>query len=87
MNEHAVISADLERSLSDSFKERCGFDIAHRTAYLGNDNVCCAVLADAVKPFLDLVCDVRNDLHRAAEIISASFLVEHRPVDFTRCDI
>ena len=36
--------------------------------------------ADAL---LDLVGDVRDDLHRATEVVTAPFGVDHRPVDRT----
>ena len=37
-----------------------------------------ATVADAV---LDLVGDVRDDLHRAAEVVAAALLLDHRQVD------
>ena len=41
------------------------------------------MLADVIYEILYLVCDMRYDLDRGAEIFPPAFLVKHVPVDFT----
>ena len=81
MDEQAVFAADLQRNLAHGFNEGLGFDVADRAADLSNDHVGARLLAHAVYEILDLVCDVRNDLHRGTQIFAAALLVEHVPVN------
>ena len=83
MDIDSVLSADLCAYLSDSLEEGGGLDIAHSTAYLGDNDVGVAFLAYTIYLVLDLVCDVGNYLNGAAEVISSSFLVEDSPVDLS----
>ncbi len=64
MDKQAVLSSDFERDLTNRFQKRLRFDIADRSADLGNDHVRISLLSHAVNKILDLVRDVRNDLHR-----------------------
>ena len=74
-----VLAADVLAELADRFEERQALDVADRAADLDEHDVGVAArLADAV---LDLVGDVRNHLHGAAEIIAAALLLDHRHVD------
>ena len=63
MNEKTVFLADLKRYLSDSLKERLTLNITDRTADLGDNYVCICLFAYSVNKFLDLVCDMRNNLN------------------------
>ena len=76
----AVLLADVERELADGLQERLALDVADRAADLGDHHVDVGVgqLADAA---LDLVGDVRNDLHGLAQELAAPLLVDHRQVD------
>ena len=75
MDEQAVFSSDLKRNLPYRFDKRLGFDISDCSADFGNYNIGACFSSDAVDKFLDLVCDMRNDLNRRAEIFSAALLV------------
>jgi len=65
--------------LADRFQERQRLDVAHGAADLDQAHVeAFGGLDDAA---LDLVGDVRDHLHGAAEIIAAAFLADHVVVD------
>ena len=81
MDEKRVVLADFERELADGLEERQALDVAGRAADLGDDHVAFLELADLPDALLDLVGDVRDDLHRLAEIIAAPFLGQHRLVN------
>ena len=75
-----VLAPDLVAELPDRFEERQDLDVADRAADLGDHDVD-VVGGERVDPRLDLVGDVRDDLHRLAEVLAAAFLGEHRLVD------
>ena len=83
----AVAPARLHRDLADRLDEGLAFDVADGAADLGDDDVRAALLADAVDEGLDLARDVRDDLHRLAEIFAVALLVEHVPVHFARREV
>ena len=87
MDKNTVIPSYLKRRLPDSLEEWCGLNISYGAAYLGYDDVGVTALADAVKPFLYLVGDMWNDLDRASEIVSPSFLIQYCPVYLSGSDI
>ena len=37
-----------------------------------------------IKPALDLICDMRNDLHRSAAVIAPALFIQNGPVYFAR---
>ena len=80
MDEQAVAAADLGRHLTDGFEEGLGLDIARGAADLGDDHVRRGLFADRVDEGLDLVGDVRDDLHSLAQVFACALLVEHVPV-------
>ena len=67
--------------LAYGLQEGLGLDVAHRAAYFRYHHVRARLGAQAVDEFLDLVRDVGDDLHRAAEIFPPPLLVQHVPVD------
>ena len=72
---HHVVVAELHAHLAYRLQERQRFDVAHGTADLHQGNVGIArAQQDAA---FDLVGDVRNHLHRGAEIITAPFFADH----------
>ena len=79
----SILSAHLCAYLSDSLKKGGGLDIAHSTAYLGDNDVGVAFLAYTIYLVLYLVCDVGDNLNGAAKVISSSFLIENGPVDLS----
>ena len=67
-----VVAPELDAELANGFQERQRFDVTDRTTDLDHADVRIArAHPDAM---LDLVGDVRDDLHRGAEIVAASFL-------------
>ncbi len=85
MHEHRKLVAELGAHLADRFEERQRLDVAHRATDLDQADVgATGAVADAV---LDLVGDVRDDLHGAAEVVAAALLVEHVAVDLAGGDV
>ena len=80
----AVFAPHFARDLTDGFEEGLALDVARRSADLRDDNVGVRRLADLINKGLDLVGDVRNDLHGLPEILARALLGEHVPIDFTR---
>ncbi len=75
-----VLAPDVLPELTNRFHERQALDVADRAADLDEQHVhALGRRADAV---LDLVGDVRDDLHGAAEVLAAAFLLDDRQVDF-----
>ena len=74
-----VLAADVLAQLADRFEERQALDVADRAADLDEHDV--DVARDGADAVLDLVGDVRNDLHGAPEIVAAAFLLDDRQVD------
>src|SRR5262245_15642296 len=74
-----VVAAELEPHLPDRLEEGQRLDVAHRAADLDDRHV--GVAGAALDERLDLVGDVRDDLHRAAEVVAAALLLDHRLVD------
>ena len=79
VNVEAVVFADFFFDLTDRFEEREAFDIADRTADLCDNDV--NVFADAIYFFFDRIRDMRNDLYRTTEIVTAAFFADNGPVD------
>ena len=80
-----VVAAERDAHLPDRFEERQRFDVADGAADFDDRDVgACDAGADLL---LDLVGDVRNDLHRAAEIVAAALLADHRFVDLAGREI
>ncbi len=82
-----VRPADVLAHLADRLEERQALDVADRAADLDDHHVRIPVAGDPGDPFLDLVRDVRDDLDRAAEVVSATLLRDHGLVDPTRRDV
>ena len=69
MHKQGVGAAKLAAHLADGFQKRQRFNIAHRAADFHNRHVfACRPFVDAA---FDFVCDVGDNLHRAAQIIAA----------------
>src|SRR6185436_16941507 len=74
-----VIATQFQPHLPDRLQERQRLDVAHRAADLDDRHL--GFAGAALDEGLDLVGDVRNDLHRAAEVVAAALLLDHRLVD------
>ena len=81
-----VVAADLVADLADGLQERQRLDVADRAADLGDDHVDVGTrhAPDAV---LDLVGDVRDDLHGVAEVLAAALLGDDVGVDLAGGDV
>ena len=76
-----VLLADLAPELADRLEERQRLDVADRAADLGDDDVGGLRGGAAPDARLDLVRDVRDHLHRRAEVVALALLAEHRLPD------
>ena len=74
MHEHHPLAAELVADLADRFEERQALDVADRAADLDQDEVLVGIGEDE---FLDGVGDVRDHLHRGAEIFAAALPGDH----------
>src|ERR1043165_5706303 len=68
--------------LPDGLDERQALDVADGAADFDEDDV--DVLGDRLDRVLDRVGDVRDDLHRAPEVVAAALLLDHLQVDLAR---
>ena len=87
VDEHAAPAPDVDRELADRLEERQRLDVADRAADLGDHEVDVAGLGDQRDPLLDLVGDVRDDLHGPAEVVAAALAADHRVVDAAGGDV
>ena len=83
MDVQHIVFAHILFYLTDSFQKRKAFNIAYRTADLGNDKIGIVIVADTEYPGLDLIGNMGNDLHRTAQVIPPAFLRNNGLVDFT----
>ena len=70
MDEQRALRRHLPLKLADGLDERLSLDVADRAADLGDDDV--GLFGDAMDLFLDLVRDVRDDLHGAAAVAAVA---------------
>ena len=71
----------LQRDLPRRLQEGLALDVAGRAADLGDDHVRAGLFLQTVNEVLDLLRDVRDDLHGLPQVFPAALLVEHVPVD------
>ena len=81
MDVHDVVAADVVAELADRLEVGERLDVADRSADLDDDELRLLLARDAVDALLDLVGDVRDDLHGGAEVVAATLLRDHRVVD------
>ena len=86
MQEEAPVPADLVPDLPDRLQERLRLDVADRAADLGDDDVDLGA-AHVQDARLDLVGDVRDDLHGVAQVVAAPLLGDHAGVDLAGGDV
>ena len=75
MDEEAVLLAHLQGNLPDCLDEWLGLDVADGSADFRDDDVRVRFLPHPVDEFLDLVCDMGDDLNRGAQILPPPFPV------------
>ena len=78
-----VFHADFEAELPCGFEEGERFDVACDAADFAEHDVGAAFGCRA-EGILDFVGDVRNHLHRTAEVLARAFLREYRRIDAAR---
>ncbi|MPM10225.1 hypothetical protein SDC9_56553 [bioreactor metagenome] len=86
MDVHHVGAANLLPHLADGLQERLGFDVAYRSADLGDYDVRFACTAQPVNIFLYFVGDMRDDLDGTAQEFSFPLPQEDRPVNLPGSD-
>ncbi len=79
VNEHRPLRPDFVAELTNGLQERQAFDVAHRAADLHQHEIEVGGFPD--DHLLDGVGDVRDHLHRGAQIVAATLLGDHVGVD------
>ena len=88
VNVEAVVAPKVRLELANGLKEGQAFNIAHRTADFDNGNVWRVfTFRKGEHHSFDLVGDVRNNLHGAAQVIAATFLGDNLIVNGTRSGV
>ena len=87
VDEHAAFRAEVGVELADRLEEGQRLDVADGAADLGDHEVDRLRLGDDQDFVLDLVGDVRDHLHGAAEVVAAPLALDHRVVDGARGDV
>ena len=85
VDEDRVLASDLVTELTDRLEERQRLDVADRSADLDDHDV--VLRSEPLHRRLDLVGDVRNDLHRRAEVFAAPLLRDDVQVDAAGRDV
>jgi hypothetical protein len=80
-----VLAADVVPELSDRLEEWLRLDVADRAADLHDHHV--VLGCDPAHRALDLVGDVRNDLHGGAEILASTLLRDDVEIDAAGGDV
>ena len=86
VQEEDVAAADVVTHLAGRLEERQRLDVADGATDLGDHHVD-ARPAHGEDPVLDLVGDVRDHLHRVAEVLAATLLGDHARVDLAGRDV
>ena len=74
-----VVAAEVQAHLPDRLEEGQRLDVADRAADLDDRDL--GLAGAALDEELDLVGDVRDHLHGAAEVVAVALLLDHRFVD------
>ena len=84
-----VVASDVVLHLPDRLEERQRLDVTDGAADLDDHDIRLRqlIFGHAQDAMLDLVGDVRDDLHGAAEIVAAAFLGDHRRIDLAGGDV
>ena len=88
MHEEDVLAAELVPDLTRGLDERLRLDVTDGAADLGDDDIGLRVLG-CLQPHapLDLVGDVRDDLHRVAEVLTPALAGDDLGVDLSGRDV
>ena len=85
VHEQGIVVPEFHAHLPDRFQEGQRLDITHRAANLDQCDI--GISGTLMDRPLDLVGDVRNHLHRSAQIVAATLLANHVLVDLTRSEV
>jgi hypothetical protein len=85
MQVDAVVAAEFDAELADGLEERQRLDVTDRAADLHHADV--GIARAEHDAALDLVGDVRDDLHGRPEIVATTFLRDDALVDAARREI
>ncbi len=80
MHEREIAGCLFPLHLPCCFEKRHGLDVTNRAADLDQADICPACPCHRPDLLLDLVCNMRDDLHRASKIIAPPLLFDHCPV-------
>jgi len=80
VNAEAILP-QLPLELTHAFKERQGFDVPYRTAYLCDDKVVLTLLSQEFDVALDLIRNMRHHLHGLAQVLALAFLADYVLID------
>jgi len=78
---HHVVAPDLVSELADRLQEGEALDVADGAADLGDDHVDVVRLRGQLDAALDLVGDVRDHLHRRAQVLALALAADDPLVD------
>ena len=81
MDKERVLAPLLKADLARGLQKGLAFNVTGGAADLGDDHVGICLRSHMVDKVLDLLCDVRDDLHGLSEVLAAPLLVQHVPVD------
>ena len=84
VDQNDILAPFLMLKLADGFQKRLAFDIAHSTPHFDDGDLSILRCRIAVKTALDLIGDMRDDLHGSASEISPAFFLKYGPVDLSR---
>nr|AFK36173.1 unknown [Medicago truncatula] len=93
MNQTEVARAYAVRKLAKCFNKGHRLDVPYSSTQFNDTNISRAFfsinryLCYTFYPLLDSICDVWNNLDSFAKIISSSFLLNNRLINFSSCDI
>ena len=87
MNVQNIVFAHFLLNLANSLEEGQAFDIANSTADFGNNNIGIILLANHKNSFLNRVSNMGNNLHRAAQIVTTTLLIDYTLVNLARGSI
>ena len=86
----AVVGPHLQAHLAHGLQERQRLDVAHGTADFNDGNIHRVRGSPAGAPFdeiLDFIGDVRNHLHRFAQVVATALFLQHAFVDLAGGEI
>ena len=82
-----AVGAEFPLHLAEGLDVRQGLDVADGAAYLGDDEIEVAGLCERLDVTLNLVGDMRNDLHGLAKIVATAFFIDDILIDTSGGDI